>query len=163
MKKTKGLKLYNLIFPLWILWLIPAAWLVVLPANLFIDFVVIILTMRRLHLPDRSRLTGKILFPAWGYGFLADFAGTGMMFVADNVDAFRTIFNWNTYNPLDNLFSFLWTALSVLIAGLCIYFFNLKLVLNQVEFDIASRKKIALSLAVFTAPYFFFLPTELFF
>ena len=30
-----SIKLYNVIFPIWLLWLIPITWLVVLPANFF--------------------------------------------------------------------------------------------------------------------------------
>jgi len=36
MKKNQ-VKIYNLIFPIWLLWLIPATWIVVLPANFLID------------------------------------------------------------------------------------------------------------------------------
>ena len=52
MQTKKGVKLYNVIFPLWLLWLIPITWLVVLPANFLIDLAVVVLTLKFLQVPD---------------------------------------------------------------------------------------------------------------
>ena len=42
----KNIKLYNVIFPIWMLWLFPQTWLVVLPANFLVDLTVVALTMK---------------------------------------------------------------------------------------------------------------------
>ena len=57
----------------------------------------------------------------------------------------------------------LWTAACILISGICIYQLNFRLALKKAVPDTAIRKKLALSLAVFTAPYLFLLPTAWFF
>ena len=48
----KELKLYNVIFPIWFLWLVPITWIVVLPANFIIDLAVIVLTLK--YLKDKK-------------------------------------------------------------------------------------------------------------
>ena len=42
----RGTKLYNLILPLWLLWIFPQTWLVVLPANFIVDLLVSALALR---------------------------------------------------------------------------------------------------------------------
>ena len=42
----KEIKLYNVIFPIWMLILIPPLWLVVLPGNFLIDLLVLYISMR---------------------------------------------------------------------------------------------------------------------
>ena len=33
--KGKKIKLYNMAFPIWLLWLIPITWFIILPVNFF--------------------------------------------------------------------------------------------------------------------------------
>lgn len=42
----KHITLYNLIFPIWLLWVIPTTWIVVLPVNFLIDITVVMLTLK---------------------------------------------------------------------------------------------------------------------
>ena len=35
---NKTVKLYNLVFPVWLLWIVPLTWIVVLPVNFFDRF-----------------------------------------------------------------------------------------------------------------------------
>ena len=48
----KRITLYNVAFPLWLLWLMPMTWFVVFPVNFFIDLLVIVMTMKHLKIPD---------------------------------------------------------------------------------------------------------------
>ena len=50
--KKKSIKLYNVIFPIWLLWLIPMTWVIVLPANFLIDLLVVVLTMKYLKVKE---------------------------------------------------------------------------------------------------------------
>lgn len=43
MKPKKEIRLYNVILPIWMLWIVPPLWLIILPANFIIDFTVFIL------------------------------------------------------------------------------------------------------------------------
>lgn len=37
----KEVRLYNVLFPIWLLWIFPQVWLVLLPGNLLIDCLVL--------------------------------------------------------------------------------------------------------------------------
>ena len=56
-------------------------------------------------------------------------------------------------------FAFFWVTGCVLLTAFLIYRLNLGWCLKKADLDDGQKKKIALSLAVFTAPYLFYLPT----
>ena len=171
--KKNSIKLYNLIFPIWLLWLIPITWLVVLPANFLIDLLVVVLTMKYLKITDIKLNAKSIIFRVWIFGFIADFIGTASMFMANIIDFnyetplgkwwYNNITNAVTYNPFENPYSVLWVTICVLITSFFIYLFNYKFCLNKSNLDNDQKKKLALSLAIFTAPYLFYIPTAWFF
>ncbi len=171
--KTNSTKLYNVIFPIWLLWLIPVTWLVVLPANFIIDFLVVLLTLKYLHIPDAKQHTKAVIFKVWVFGFIADFIGTACMFMANVIHFsydtpigqwwYQNITNAVSYNPFDSIYAVLWVTLCVLITALFIYCFNLKICLRKWTLPDTQKKKVALSMAIFTAPYLFYLPTAWFF
>ncbi|MDN5300031.1 MAG: hypothetical protein PWP51_2584 [Clostridiales bacterium] len=169
----KGIKLYNMIFPIWLLWLIPIMWLIVLPANFLIDLTVIVLTMKYLGIDQIKVHVKKVILRVWLLGFAADFIGTFCMFLVNliNFDYQTPIGRWwyenlqnaVSYNPIENIYSFLWVVVCIAITSCCIYFLNLKFGLKKLELEERQKHKLALSLAVFTAPYLFLLPTAWFF
>lgn len=165
-------KLYNVLFPIWLLWLWPSTWLVVLPLNFIIDGLVIWLTMRVLKLTGRKEVLKKALWKTWLFGFLADFIGTALMFSVNWIDFalqdspvwqwwYEHLTNGVSFNPFDNPFAFLFVLLCVVVSGLFIYLFNQKFALRKAVPDLHTRRKLSLSLAIFTAPYLFFFPSML--
>jgi len=62
------------------------------------------------------------------------------------------------YNPFYDIWSFLWTTLGVAVTAVLIFVYNRYIVLRKEEMTDVQKRKIALSLAVFTAPYLFYLP-----
>lgn len=172
MQNRRDCTLYNVIFPIWLLWLFPAAWLVVLPANLLIDLLVVVLTLRALHVQDVKLQTKSVLLRVWLMGFAADFIGTALMFLAGMLDFGDAPFGkwWYdnvsspiAFNPFASVYAFLWTTLCVAVTGLCIYWFNRKFCLKKAALEEWQKHKLALSLAIFTAPYLFYLPTRWFY
>ena len=73
--EKKDMRLYNAVFPIWLLWLFPVTWLVALPANFLIDLLVVVLTMVRLKIPDNKKTVKCTIWKVWIAGFIADFAG----------------------------------------------------------------------------------------
>ncbi|MCQ4922608.1 hypothetical protein NE686_05905 [Tissierella carlieri] len=171
--KKHSIKLYNIIFPIWFLWLIPITWIVVLPANFLIDLIVIVLTMKHLKIENIKQKAKTAIFRVWIFGFIADFIGTAAMFIPNvinfNYDTAlgqwwdKNITNAVSYNPFQSIYSLLWVTVCVIITAFFIYLFNYKFCLKKSDLDDIQRKKLALSLAVFTAPYLFYLPTSWFF
>ncbi|ROR29211.1 hypothetical protein EDD66_103147 [Mobilisporobacter senegalensis] len=174
MNEKTNLKLYNVIFPIWLLWLFPMTWLVILPSNFLIDTIVVLITLKVLKLSGQG-IYKKIIFKVWGFGFLSDFIGTFIMFSPSLIDGFldyespmgkwwyENLTNAVSYNPFESIFSFLWVTFAIIITSLFIYIFNYKISLRKVEIENALKKKIALSIAIFTAPFFFYLPTKWFY
>lgn len=178
MKSREEIKLYNMLFPMYLLWLIPTIWIVVVPANFLIDSIVILVTLSVLKIP-RKEIYKKTILKIWGYGFLADLIGSifllliseiafaifegNSMFTEESRRALNTIRLAIDYNPYSNIFAFVITLLAVAISGFCIYKFNLKSTFKTIEIDIAHKKRLALMLALFTAPYMLLIPANLFF
>lgn len=174
-KSSKNIILYNMIFPLWLLWLIPSTWIVILPANFLIDLAVLLITMHCLKISGRKEIVKRSVWKIWVFGFISDFIGTFFMFLVNIIDSFldyrspltewwyNNLTNAVTYNPLSTPAAFLWTILCILISGSCIFLFNYHFCLRKAVPDRILRKKLALSLAIFTAPYLFLVPTSWFF
>lgn len=175
---TKKVTLYNIIFPLWLLWLFPVTWIVILPANFLIDLAVLVITMRCLKLSGRKETAGRSIWKIWLFGFFSDFVGTFFMFLVNIIDSlldyqhyqsparqwwYNNMTNAVTFNPFSTLPAFLWSAACILLSGVCIYLFNFHFSLKKAVPDSVIRKKLALSLSVFTAPYLFLLPTSWFY
>ena len=171
--KKKSVKLYNLIFPIWLLWVIPTTWLVVLPANFLIDLLVVVLTMKYLKVKEIKLNAKSVILKVWIFGFISDFIGTASMFMANLIDFnyetllgkwwYNNITNAVSYNPFESLYAILWVTGCVIITSFFIYLFNYQFCLKKSTLDSEQKKKVALSLAIFTAPYLFYLPTAWFF
>ncbi|MCD8162837.1 MAG: hypothetical protein LUE09_05210 [Synergistaceae bacterium] len=114
-----------------------------------------------------------VILKVWLCGFAADFIGTvGMLstLFMDGGSFGGGVGNWLRRNVaaavernhFDSIFSLLWVAGCVALAAFFIYLFNYSFCLSKAGLEEGEKKKLALSLAVFTAPYlfFFFLPTE---
>ena len=168
----KTVKLYNLIFPLWMLMWFPQLWIITLPANFIIDLLVIWLSMKHLQVENIKEKAKKVILGVWLAGFAADFVGGFMMFLVNFVDTgndtafgkwwYENMTNAVIYNPFETIYVFLWTTMCVILSAVLIYFFNKKWCLKDAGLEEEQKKKVALSLAVFTAPYLFYLPTAWF-
>ena len=66
------------------------------------------------------------------------------------------------WNPFDNTVALLWTVLSIVISGICIYIFDSKFAFNKTDLSEKHKKLISLMMTIFTAPYVMLIPTCLF-
>ena len=171
-------KLYNMLFPMYLLWLVPAVWIIIIPANFIVDSIVLLLTLTALKLP-RIPIYKKTVFKVWGYGFLADLIGSIFLFIVSqgsyaiaysNISLSETykaaLNNFRLaveYNPYSNFLALAATLIGIAIASVCIYFFNLRRVFKNIDIDLHDKKRLALMLAIFTAPYMLLIPANLFF
>ncbi len=173
--KVKNIRLNNIIFPIWLIWLFPQLLIFVLPGNFIIDSLVLLITMYIMKIEYKKGIYKKTILKIWGFGFLSDIIGAVFLLIPIIIDGFldfnSSFGNWwyhylvtpISFNPFDSIFGFIWVAIGVFIAGLFIYFFNYKFTFKEINIKDNEKKKLALSLAIFTAPYLFFLPTQLFY
>lgn len=164
--KKKSVVLYNLLFPLWILMLFPQTWWLVLPVNFVVDLLVLSLALKSQKAPELKKTAKQAIFKTWICGFAADFAGTLGMIAAVWLGTYSRW--WGEHvgetaamEPFSTVWSFLWVTGCVMISGILIYWLNKKWCLSKIELTEGQKKRTALALAVFTAPYFFYLPAHL--
>lgn len=164
----KQVRLYNVLFPIWMFYFPPVifslvqySWafrlivLAVLAGNFAVDSLVLFLSMRHQGLEDRGQTWKRSIWKIWGIGFLCDFIGAlfilGLYYLLTEV--LRV--SWN-------LILFPGTTLvslpGVVLAGVLIYVLNRRFAFTKCGLDPAQVHKIALALAVFTAPYTMMIP-----
>ena len=71
----KEVRLYNVLFPVWLLWLFPQIFLIVAPANLLVDCLVLTLALMGLKHKNKWAVVKKLGLKFWWWGFVADFIG----------------------------------------------------------------------------------------
>ena len=142
----KKVKLYNVIFPVWMLFLVPAVWLIAIPANFLIDSLVLFLGMCMLKMTDKKVFYKKNILKFYMFGFLADFVGVAFLFLT------VAVLDWSTMG--DDLYL---TIPALMLSAVCIFFFNYVVTLRM--YDKKTRRFLAVFFAIATAPYTFLIPT----
>lgn len=143
----KDTKLYNVLFPFWMLILFPQMWLVILPGNFIIDSIVLLVSMRFLGVENKKAFYKSNILKIFCFGLISDIVGSAFMFV--------TAFLLELGTMGDELYL---TIPALLISAVCIYFLNYKITFRKL--DKALRTRLALIFALVTAPYTFLIPTS---
>lgn len=174
MQRQTGICLYNVIFPIWMLVLFPIGWLIAIPGNFLIDSAVLLLLMRKMQRTERRAVYRKSILRVYLFGFVSDFVGLLWMFASQLIDGmldggtgfgawwYQNITNAVAFNPFETLPAFVYTLIGVAIGGFCIYALNVRFAFSQTALKELQKKRFALYLALYTAPYLFFLPTRWF-
>lgn len=79
MNKHSEIRLYNVLFPFWMLLLFPHLWLIVLPGNFFIDSLVLLVSLIVLRVEGKKEWYKKHIIPVYAFGMLADMIGSVYM------------------------------------------------------------------------------------
>ncbi|MBO8170904.1 MAG: hypothetical protein H0Z33_03325 [Bacillaceae bacterium] len=155
----KDMRLYNVIFPLWMIIFFPPVLFFVLPANLLIDGLVIYLTLKLSGVPVHfNRTFGGLVLRAWVFGFFADIVGGLFLLIMLFVDPER-LSEYTIWNSPLTIFMY---TIAVLIAGLMIYRFNVYLG-RKYGYTEKVVKRLGIAMGVVTVPWVFFVPTSWFY
>ena len=160
--KKGDIRLHNVIFPIWLVWLFPQLIWMVLPVNFLVDLLVLVIALAAMHINGVWKNALGVIWRVWVCGFLADIAGTAFLFLVlllPGEGAAGQLLQSVAMNPFDNLLAFLWATLAIVLSGVLIYVFNKKFCLKNLNVSDLQKKRIALVLAIATAPYLFYLPT----
>lgn len=163
----KNVKLYNVCWlPIWMLMFFPQCMLISLPVNFIIDSVVLLIAFAVLRVKKCKDKYWKSIKRVWCFGFIADFVGAIVMFIA----TFIIYHGKDTdiglaliYEPIQNKVALFWTILSIIIASVCIYKFDSKYAFSETDLTEKQKKKISLIMAIFTAPYVMLIPSAFFY
>ena len=147
MKNCKEVKLYNVLFPYWMLIIFPAMWLVILPGNFMIDSLVLLVSMLILGTENKKQCYKKHILPVFAFGMIADIIGGIYMFLMLAV--------FEVAHMGDELYL---TIPAIVISAVMIFVFNYFFTFRSSEK--AFRLKMSLIFAVVTAPYTFLIPNS---
>lgn len=160
--KKKNVKFYNVLFPVWLLFLFPMTWLIVIPGNFLIDTAVLLIALYVFKVKEIKTFYLKTILWVFLFGFLADILGGLVLLLTQFMGGDGWIYEFIVkpvaMNPFDNVYSFLYTLLAVIISGILIFVFNRFISFRKCN-DKKLKTKIALVLAIVTAPYLFLFPT----
>ncbi len=161
MGKTKYTKLYNVLFPIWMLVWMPFSWFVVVPLNYLIDRFVL---GKSLDISEKEDFLKKNTWKICLAGFLADFCGTTLLFILIASDRLREVvgselINQITYNPFLSIPAFL-SVLAVIIAAASVIYILDSVILKRCGLDQKQAHHSALYMAVFTSPYLLLIPSS---
>ena len=143
----KNVKLYNILFPIWMLMLFPVVWLIILPGNFIFDSIVLLIVMSALKIAERKEWYKKYIFKIFTFGMLSDLIGAGFLISTMYLDLY------------DFDVEIFLTIPAVIIASVMIYVFNYFVTFKDLEKPLC--KKMALTFAIATAPYTFLIPSKL--
>lgn len=156
------MKLYNVLFPVWLLWLFPQVLLIVLPGNLAIDCLVLFCALSALKHTQKGAVLKQLWWKFWLLGFAADLIGSVWLFLGLYLMELplldRIVSYVNILRPFSHPIAFLFTLSGVVIAGVCIYLFDKRAMKKCGLLTDREKHIIALVMAVATAPWLFFWP-----
>ncbi len=145
----KSIKLYDIVFPLWVFFLFPLTMPIALALNFFVDSLVFYIAARFLKLENKGFVWRKSILKIWLLGFLSDIIGALLNLVLYFIIAF------NPYEHIHNVF-LAFTLISIpgiILAGYLIYLFGKKFYFSKTNLSDEQIKKLSLTFAIFTAPY----------
>ena len=159
MEKRIGVRVYNVMFPLWMLvWWPSWLWLALIPLNYGIDALVL-----RLSLPadtDRAAFVRKHTWKICLAGFASDFLGSALLFAVYAFTPGDPLSYNLAYAPFGNAAALAVTLTALVLSAGAIFLLDRR-ILRRAGLDPGKARRAARNLAVFTAPYLFLFPSGL--
>ncbi len=144
--KKNNIRLYNVLFPYWMLLLFPQLWLIILPGNLIIDSLVLIISMTVLKIADKKQWYKRHIIKIFLFGMISDIIGAAYLLLMLVLEVGQMG---------DELYL---TAPAIVISAVLIFVLNYFITFKKA--DKSLRLKFSLIFAIVTAPYTFLIPTS---
>ena len=159
---TGSVKLCNVLFPIWILIFFPQVLAIVIPGNLIVDAAVLLIALAAMRHRAKGAVLRRCWWKVWLLGFAADLIGAAWMvlgwLLATWLPGGAETLGKIMYNPFGHPAAFLWTAAGVAIAGWGIFLLDRRVFRSVPELTSRQSTRLALTFAIVTAPWLFFLP-----
>ena len=151
-------------YPSWVAYLVAPGLFIFLIILFVVISVIVLLSLKKLHIIKVKETYRKIILPACVVTFLSYIVGTLILLVTQ----FLSRFDWiNTKlaeplvtNPFTNFYTFLYTLIAFMISSVLIYNLNKIITMKAIRLSNGKEFRIALALTIFTAPYLFFIPNN---
>ena len=147
MKYGKEVRLYNVLFPFWMLMLFPVTWLAVLPGNFLIDSLVLLIALRVMKIAEKKQWYKRYILKIFCFGMLSDLVGAVFMLLL--------MLRFDVGYMGDELYL---TVPAMMISAVLIFVLNYFVTFRKAEKPL--RWKLALTFAIATAPYTFLVPSS---
>jgi len=167
----KEVKLYNIIFPIWLLIFFPPIIFITLAGNFVIDSLVILACVSIFKLAvnseERKSFYKNSIIKVWLFGFLADIIGAAILFILGILGEYfglsYELVSAIDFDPFSNPLAVMIIVFAMLVSALFIFLFNYKITFRELIKDNSVRFKVALTIAIVTMPWTFLLPTKWFY
>lgn len=145
--KNHDVKLYNVLFPFWMLLLFPQIWLIVLPGNFIIDSLVFLISLAALKIAEKKQWYKRYILKIFLFGMISDLIGAGYLLLM------MLVFEVGRMG--DELYL---TAPAIGISAVLIFLLNYFVTFRKTDKPL--RFKLSLTFALVTAPYTFLIPSS---
>lgn len=167
----KEVKLYNIIFPIWLLIFFPPIIFITLAGNFVIDSLVILACVSIFKLAinseERKSFYKNSIIKVWLFGFLADIIGAAILFILGILGEYfglsYELVSAIDFDPFSNPLAVMIIVFAMLVSALFIFLYNYKITFRELIKDNSVRFKVALTIAIVTMPWTFLLPTKWFY
>ena len=154
----------DLVLAVWVMWIIPILWPLICILYLLFYSVVLYLSMIYLKIENRKKVFLKSIKKMILFGFLCDLIVAGFLLLivlqVDNIINYKSVFYpWLKAleeNPFNNVYALLTILVPILLSRIINYKLNKRYTFSKLDIEEENKKKLALAIAIFTAPYIFF-------
>ena len=163
-------KLLGDIIPIWFFWVLPPCWIAIIPITAIVCSIVFYISTLYLKIYNPFRVLKKIIVKTTFFCFLCDIMVAGFLFLgilgmdeiinpkSDFYHWYKSFKDFLDQKPLDNIFVILVLCVAILLSRIINYKLNKRYTFSKLDIEEENKKKLALAIAIFTAPYIFFIP-----
>ena len=157
-------KLLGDIISIWFFWIIPLCWPIIILVNTAFYSIVMYIFMLCLKIDNPLKKLRKIIIRVTFFGFLCDLIVAGFLLLiilqVDNIINYKSVFyHWLKAlweNPFNNVYALLTILVTILLSRVLNYKLNKRYTFSKLDIEEEKKKKLALAISIFTAPYIFF-------
>ena len=157
-------KLVGDIISIWFFWIIPLCWPIIILVNTAFYSIVMYIFMLCLKIDNPLKKLRKIIIRVTFFGFLCDLIVAGFLLLiilqVDNIINYKSVFyHWLKAlweNPFNNVYALLTILVTILLSRVLNYKLNKRYTFSKLDIEEEKKKKLALAISIFTAPYIFF-------
>lgn len=153
----KDKKLFNLVFPTYILLLFPAYFILALLISMLIAIISLIISFFNLkNVKDKHKLFKENILKVWVISLITDFIGFGILYLSKYI--MPNISYYVLYNPYKSAYSMIYVIITILIVALISLCLNIKYVFKNIKLKNKQRFYTCLIIVAINLPYSFLLP-----
>lgn len=160
---SRPLRLYNLIFPVYLALLVsPVLWLFLIAGNFLVDSVVVLAGLSFLHQKSLFAVWKRSILRVVFIGFFSDLVGslTNGLLWTTVLDPLDTLLLHNGLNPYDWPGCALEAIPAIAVAMVLILVLDRRFAFRKTGLKPDAIRRLSLSLALFTAPWVMLIPLE---